>query len=73
MNDMDKILHSSVNPETKVYMIARLLQEAGRLHPALWYAVLELKDKHLSELQIKSGPDGTPEIIEAPLPKSHKR
>ncbi len=50
--NMSDILYSSVNPETKVYLIGRKLHERKEIPSELWYAILELKDKHLKELQV---------------------
>ncbi len=66
MNDVDNILYSNANPETKVYMIARLLHNNGSIPDSLWYAVLELKDKHLKDLQINWDTTGNP-VLRVPL------
>jgi len=41
-------LNQNINPETKVYCIARQLRDHNRINIDLWYAILELKDKHIN-------------------------
>ena len=36
----------------KVYNIARQLHDEQRIAPELWYAILELKDEHIDEIEI---------------------
>ena len=43
---IESVLYSNVEPEEKVYKIARILHREDKLHALLWYAVLELKEKH---------------------------
>lgn len=53
MKDLSKIrLDESLNPETRVYLIARELHEEGKINSDLWYAILDLKDKHFKDIQI---------------------
>ena len=61
--ELEKILYSHVNPETKVYLIGRQLHECNQIPDTFWYAILELKNKHIHELQVKWGDDG-PKIME---------
>ena len=65
MDKLNKILMSSVNPETKVYLIGRELHENNKIPDALWYAILELKDKHHYELQVGWDTDG-PHLMNEP-------
>ena len=54
MKDTKKILlDSSLNPESKVYLIASILKEEDKIWDDLWYAVLDLKDKHLNDIMTK--------------------
>ena len=54
MKDLNKILlNKELNPETKVYRIARELKNENRINDELWYAILELKDKHLKDIVFK--------------------
>ena len=53
MKDLNKILtNDKLNPETKVYSIGKELKSNGKINDYLWYAILELKDKHIKELQL---------------------
>ena len=46
--NLDKILYETdFTPTQKVYLIAREIQD--KIDPRLWYAVLELKNKHALE------------------------
>lgn len=48
---IETILYSSsANPESKVYAIANILHAKHLIVPQLWYAILDLKDKHLKEI-----------------------
>ena len=51
MKDLNKILMSKQEPETRVYLIAKELHEAGKLNDELWYAVLDLQQKHFREIE----------------------
>lgn len=54
MKDLSSIrLDESLNPETRVYMIANELHKAGKINSDLWYAILDLKDKHLPDMQVE--------------------
>lgn len=46
----EEIRLSNFNPETKVYQIARQLREQDKIDVDLWYAILELKDKHMKDI-----------------------
>ena len=37
---------------TKVYKLARELKKKNCIDDQLWYAILEMKDKHLSEIDL---------------------
>ena len=53
MNAITKIrLDESLNPETRVYLIANYLNDIGQINSDLFYAILDLKDKHLRDIQI---------------------
>lgn len=53
MRDLTKIrLDNSLNPETRVYLIARELHIEGKINSDLWYAILDLKDEHIKDIQI---------------------
>lgn len=45
------ILNSELSPISKVYNIARNLYKEKRISVLLWYAILELKDKHYNEIE----------------------
>ena len=45
------ILNSELSPISKVYNIARNLHKEKRISDLLWYAILELKDKHYNEIE----------------------
>lgn len=48
---IETILYSSnANPESRVYAIANILHAEHLVVPQLWYAILDLKDKHLKEI-----------------------
>lgn len=49
----DILLNNKLNPETKVYEIANKIhnEDPNKINPVLWYAILELKDKHLKDIQ----------------------
>ena len=50
---MDEILYNKdYNPETKVYNIAKILKNEYHIAFNLWYAILELKDKHIRDIII---------------------
>lgn len=44
------LLDDTLNPESKVYLIANILKEENLLWDDLWYAILEMKDKHLKDI-----------------------
>ena len=51
MKDLTKILlDTSLNPETRVYRIAHELHENNRINDELWYAILDLKEKHFKDI-----------------------
>jgi len=51
MKDLTRILlDTSLNPETRVYRIARELRENNRINDELWYAILDLKEKHFKDI-----------------------
>lgn len=53
MRDLTEIrLDNSLNPETRVYLIARKLHTEDKINSDLWYAILDLKDKHIKDIQI---------------------
>lgn len=43
-------LDKNLNPETKVYRIARQLKEQHKMDVDLWYSILELKDKYIKSI-----------------------
>ena len=47
----EDILNREVAPISKVYNIARNLYKEKRISVLLWYAILELKDKHYNEIE----------------------
>ena len=44
------LLDDRLSPETKVYMIANELRKEGQIQSTLWYAILDLKEKHFKEI-----------------------
>ena len=50
LNNTQILRSGDITPINKVYNIARNLREEERISPELWYAILELKDEHLSEI-----------------------
>lgn len=52
MNKIDIRLDSSLNAITRVYLIANYLHETGSIDADLWYAILDLKDEHIKDIQI---------------------
>lgn len=40
MTTTEILLNKNINPETKVYCIARQLREQNRIDADLWYAIL---------------------------------
>ena len=49
------ILHKKdLSPEEKIYLIARELRQHSDINMDLWYAILELKEKHFDEF-MKNG------------------
>ena len=41
------LLSNNLEPEVKLYKIAKILKENNKICDQLWYAILEFKDKHI--------------------------
>ena len=47
-NILDSILlNNDLEPEVKLYKIAKILKENNKICDQLWYAILEFKDKYI--------------------------
>ena len=53
MNTSDILLDKSLNNITKVYLIANYFHDKHQIADDLWYAILDLKDEYLKDIQIK--------------------